>query len=368
MGGALSGSDLLAFNHHLSALATAGLPLERGLWLAASEARSRRVREAIEALAKDLDAGVPLAEAFDRHRVNFPPVYARLMEAGLRSNNLPALLLSLARHEETIARLRSIIWRSVSYPLTVLAGLMMVATVISVFVLPQMQSTHVQIEKMVRDYNLSTMRSWSRRPPIGGMPVVTTAVMVVGPYLPVVAGLVVAGMLAVPGMTVVARLRRKDGAVSDLVTSRLPLVGPAIRHAALARFMDGMAVCVAAGLDLPRALRTAGELVGYPRLMGDAEAMAGAIERGEKVGAVSGSLRFVPVTLADTLDAASANTSMAETLEALAQLHRQQAELRAQRVPLVLVPVAVVVIGLLVAVLMAAVISPMALVMQMISY
>ena len=128
-GAALRGIDFITFNQQLAHLTSAGMPIERGLRLIAQDMRRGRVSSTIRQIADELDRGVPLAMAFQNHASRFPPAYGRLLEAGIRTNNLSAMLLNLGRHMETVARLRAAMWRAISYPLMVFIALCLASIV-----------------------------------------------------------------------------------------------------------------------------------------------------------------------------------------------------------------------------------------------
>ena len=107
----LRGEDFIAFNQQLAHLTSAGLPIEHGLRLIAQDARRGRLARTIQQLADELERGTPLPQALAKYESKFPPLYARLVEAGVKSNNLPAMLLNLGRHAEMVQRLRAAIWR-----------------------------------------------------------------------------------------------------------------------------------------------------------------------------------------------------------------------------------------------------------------
>lgn len=347
---ALSATELSQLNHHLAALATAGLPLEQGIRLAAGEATSRRVRAQLDALAADLESGVSLADAFDRRRGALPSMYAALMSAAVATGNLPALLLTLGRHQRTSDDLRAALSRALTYPLTLLAGTCVVAACVARFVLPQMARVY---DTSAASVGL-TRWSWSAPPP--RFPVLTTLVIAVGPYLAYAAALLAVVLLLVPVALPFLRRAKLDAKLADMA-SRLPLWGPAIRASAVARFADALAVCVSAPADLPRALRLAGGVVGYPRVIADAEALAAAVESGRSPrDAVT---RLLPRTLPEVIAGAAENAALPESLEALALLYRQQAEAKAQRIPVVLLPIALAVVGFVVAILLMAITLPL---------
>lgn len=355
---ALRAEDLVAFNHHLAALASSGLPLEAGLRLAATEARSARVRRAIEGVAADLEKGMPLHEAFDRQRGAFPLAYARMMVGVAGTNNLPGLLLSLGKHQELAARMRALVGKALAYPMVVFAGVLVVAGLMGSYVLPTMTATYT----MMAAQSVKMAQAWRFRsgaPQYSGeLPLPTQLVIAIGPYLPAVVITLMAIMVLVPVAAFVLRMLRMDGVAADVVGLRLPVVGQAMRHSALARFLDSLTVSTMAGVDLPRGLRLSAAVLGYPRITADADKLAAALEAGRPANSV-GAMRLLPESLPDAISASSDTATLGVTLEALAVLHRQQAELRAQRIPLILVPLAVLAVGLLVAVLLAAVLTPL---------
>src|SRR5262249_18298483 len=119
----IGAADFIPFNQQLAQLTRPGLPIEQGLRLIAQALRRSRLKSSIQQLVTELERGVPLAQAFERHQKDFPPLYSRLLDAGIRAGNLPAMLLNIGRHAEMVNRLRGAVWRSLAYPLAVLFGL-----------------------------------------------------------------------------------------------------------------------------------------------------------------------------------------------------------------------------------------------------
>ena len=95
---AVSGDDFLAFNQQLAQLTAAGMPIERGLRLIARDVRSKRLARTISLVAEQMESDKSLSEAFESHRKQFPPMYGRLVDMGVKSGRLPGILLNLGRH------------------------------------------------------------------------------------------------------------------------------------------------------------------------------------------------------------------------------------------------------------------------------
>src|SRR5262249_28130255 len=132
----------------LAQLTRAGLPIEQGLRLIAQDLRRSRLKSSIQQLVTELERGVPLAQAFERHQKDFPPLYSRLLDAGIRAANLPAMLRNIGRHAEMVNRLRGAVWRSLAYPLAVLFGLLVVLSLLHWFVMPQFAAMYSTFKPM----------------------------------------------------------------------------------------------------------------------------------------------------------------------------------------------------------------------------
>lgn len=265
------------------------------------------------------------------------------------------MLLSLGKHQQTMDRLRSYVSRALTYPLVVLIGVVVVSAILSIYVLPQMSGVY----DMLGELMLKPATPVFRRPrSLPTMPVTTATLIAVGPYLPALAIAALGSLLLLPPAVFLLRLARLDAAAADRLILPLPLIGPALRHSAIARFTHILSISVRAGVNLPEALRLSADTVGYPRLRADAHLVASTLESGRTADEVTAT-RILPPTLLAALSAGSASASLPDTLEALAHLHRQQAELRSQRIPLFLLPFTLLLLAALVALLLVAVVSPL---------
>lgn len=110
--------ETLSFlNRQLATLLSDGVPLPQALRQASIDLRGP-IRKEIEALEQDLGRGIPLDQAVQHRRL--PPLYLRILRAGIAANNLPAALLAAADHFDESARLRRNLQSALAYPILVL--------------------------------------------------------------------------------------------------------------------------------------------------------------------------------------------------------------------------------------------------------
>ena len=99
----------------ISALVRAGLPIEEALQQRSVQS-SRKIGAHLKRLADKLGTGQSLAEAV-RSDPAFPPVYAAVVEAGLRSGNLAGALDAIAHNARVLRETRLFLLRMSLYPI-----------------------------------------------------------------------------------------------------------------------------------------------------------------------------------------------------------------------------------------------------------
>jgi len=107
------------FNQQLATMLRDGIPLEGALKQLSAGMRGGRLRAEIEALEADLARGTPFKEAMARR--DLPDFYRRMLEIGIRGNDLPGMLTLLADHYHRANLLWTRLKGLMVYPVIVIA-------------------------------------------------------------------------------------------------------------------------------------------------------------------------------------------------------------------------------------------------------
>jgi type IV pilus assembly protein PilC len=354
----LRDGDLLLFNQQLSHLTAGGLPLDRGLRLIADELPRRQAR-AVRAIAADLEGGAPIGDAFAGRSGVFPPLYAQLLEAGVRANNLPGVLVNLGHHVELMQRLRAAVWRAASYPLMVAVALLIVMGFVWGYVIPQMgplTGAPGMPEPIFRSY---------KSPPPQPDPSLT--------LLPAVGRALSFGVMAVLAIVLLAvfatwvagRSARGRRAAAPLLRP-LPVVGPVVRWNEVARWCDALHLGLSAGLDLPAALSLAGAATDSEAGRADTELLLAAVRAGQPMEPAE-PLRLLPATVPAALQMGVDQNDLPAAAATLARMYREQAEVRLAVVPQVLSPALLLLTAACVAMALGAALLPLVSALRMLT-
>jgi type IV pilus assembly protein PilC len=333
----LSKIDFAMFNQQLAHLTSAGLPVEQGLRLIADDLNHGGLARTVRSVADELERGTPVGEAFSRHEKQFPPLYGVLIAAGVQSGNLPGVLLNLGRHLEVVARLRAALWRSAAYPITVFGALLLVLIFLGHTVLPQFAQLY---------------RHWMVE-----LPLLTQVLLAASRWTPLLIVLFVLTFIGIPLLWIVLRAMRLDRAAADLGL-KLPLVGAVLQRELVARWCDALRLGVQAGLDLPRTVQLAGDIVGSPALSRDTRAILQQLSSGQPIDQIQARMSVLPTSVLAVLQMAIDRSDVTRALDTLATMYQQQAELRIAAAQNILTPLLVLLVAGIIAVVVLGLFLP----------
>jgi type IV pilus assembly protein PilC len=359
----LRGEDFLAFNQQLAQLTGAGLPVEQGLRMIATEMHGSSMRRTLDLVTAELESGKTLPEAVTAYRDKFPPLYAQLIDAGIRAGNLSGILLNLGRHLTLVRKLQAALWQALSYPAIVMCAFVGVFYFILVELVPKW-------EPML--FGLSNVRFWVRmggtyQPQDFTIPWFTTALFNISTVVaawPFALVLAAVALLAI-GVWAFLRKTNRNEAFSERLLLPMPLIGAVLRRNLISRWCHAVALAVEAGLDLPAAITLADDATGSPRLAADGAAMIAAVNSGHPLSA-AGTPKILPPTVIAAMEMSADRGDLPITLRAMAQMYQEQAELRLETIQAILTPILLVVMGLAIGALMVAMFAPLLSVLNMI--
>ena len=130
-------TEFLLFNQQLASLTKAGIPLEQGLRELSKDVASKPMRKLIDSIALDLEAGMSIERAFEKRKEHFPPLYGRILKAGVETGRLSEMLTSLNRHIEITNQTRRIVFEAMAYPAVVFVMGSVIMTFVLLFLIPK---------------------------------------------------------------------------------------------------------------------------------------------------------------------------------------------------------------------------------------
>lgn len=324
---AIGRNEFILFNQQLASITKAGIPLERGLRELASDISSKSMRKLIDAIAGELEAGVSIEEAFEKRQKRFPPLYGRILKAGVETGRLSEMLTSLNRHLELANQTRRIIFEALSYPAVILALAAVILTAVFWLIIPQFGLI------------LTEMTEGSELPKLTRL-FLSMAENVV-PFWIGVGFLVVAILFIVRILSSFPAGRR----FKESLFLRAFVIGRVYHSSVLSRMAESMAMMVAAGSDMPACLRLASGSTGSEKLVLESEMIAGQIEQGANILGAGQFCKMIPRLFLYSIQLGTQRNELQDNLYSLGQMYSEQARCGQARLQAILLPVMLIVVG-----------------------
>ena len=335
----VSAEEALVLSRQLYTLQKAGVPLLRSL----AGLQASTAKPAMTALLTDLraslDQGRELSAGLARHPGVFSAFYVAMVQVGEMTGKLTEVFLRLADHLEFELDVRARIQQALRYPSMVILAIISALTVINIFVLP----------------TFATMFAGFK----SELPLMTRVLLGVSAFTvqwwPALLALGVGGVMGWRSWLTTPRGRY----LWDRQKLRLPIVGPIILKATLARFARSFAMASKSGVPISQAMTVVARTVDNAWIGARIEQMRDGVERGETLSrcAVSAGV-FTPVVL--QMIAVGEETGELDTLLVeIAGMYERETDHAIKGLSAAIEPLLLLVIGAMVLVLALGVFMPL---------
>lgn len=324
---AIGRNEFMLFNQQLASITKAGIPLERGLRELASDISSRSMRKLIDAIASELEAGTSIEEAFEKRQKRFPPLYGRILKAGIETGRLSEMLTSLNRHLELAHQTRRIIFEALSYPAVILALAAVILTAIFLIVIPPFGPI------------LADLTEGSQLPKLTQLFLRVTEHIV--PFW-IGVGVLIAVIVFIVGLLSTSPAGRR---LKESLLLRMLIIGRIYHSSVLSRMAESMAMMVAAGSDMPACLRLGSGSTGSETLLLESEMLANQIEQGANILEAGQFCRMIPRLFLYSIQLGTQRNELQDNLYSLGQMYSEQARCGQARLQAVLLPLMLIVVG-----------------------
>jgi len=334
----LRAADLSLATRQLASLLAARLPLEQALDVVVEQAERRLVRERFAAVRSEVVAGQTLASALSAYPRDFPEVYRALVSAGEQSGDLAGVMTRLADYIEARGALVQRVALSFIYPAIVTLVASAVVIVLLTYVVPQVIDVFRQTGQ--------------------ALPVLTRALILVSDFTREWGwAVLMVGAAAAIGWR--AALRAPSVKLAWHTRAlKLPIAGRLLSGLETARFASTLAILVASGVPLIRALEAGAQTLSNDALRHNVQDAIGRVREGVPLArALAAAGRFPPL-MVHLIASGEATGALAEMLERAARTLSSETERRALALTSLLEPLLILVMGAIVLLIVLAVMLP----------
>ncbi len=239
----VSEKDIALFTRQLATMMKSGVPLLQTFDIVGRGHDNPAVGKLLLDIKSDVETGSSLSQAFRKFPLYFDPLYCNLVAAGEQAGILETLLDRLATYKEKMIAIKSKIKSAMFYPIAVIIVAFIITAVIMIFVIPAFKDV---------------FKSFGADLPTPTLLVIAISDFFVE-YWWLIFGSIGGGLFA---FFYTWKRSEKMQFFLDRVFLRLPVFGPIIRKAVIARWTRTLATMFAAGVPLVESLDSVGGAAG----------------------------------------------------------------------------------------------------------
>jgi len=230
----ITSKDIVIFTRQFSTMIDAGLPIVQGLTILAEQSENSTFKVVLKAIVSDVEGGLSLAEAMEKHPKVFDKLFVHLVAAGEVGGILDVILQRLAAYIEKAQKLKSQIKSAMTYPAVVVAVAIIVISIILIFVIPV-------FEEMFSSFGAAL--------PVPTQIVVNMSRFIKGNILYMVGAFIALGFLFKK-----YRKTKSGTKTVDALVLKLPVIGDLLKKAAVARFTRTLGTMISSGVPIISAM------------------------------------------------------------------------------------------------------------------
>ncbi|MFN7017740.1 MAG: type II secretion system F family protein [Fimbriimonadales bacterium] len=330
---------LVLFTRQFATMIDAGIPILRCLDILHTQTKDAALKNALEALRKDVKSGMALNEAMEKHPLVFSDLFVNMIRAAEVAGILDQILDRLATFLEKDLEVRQKIKSAMMYPVMVLVFSFLVLVAIFMFVLPKFKEIFASM-----NVEMPTMTK-----------VLFSASDFVIGYWWAIAGALVGAVFVVK-----AYIRKPNGRYQyDWLKLRFPIFGELVLKLAVARFARTLGVLISSGVPLMRTLEIVGQTSGNQVLAHAIEGTRQSIREGQPLSAPFAATGLFPSMVIHMMDIGEESGRLSEMMVKIADFYEQEVDATIKGLTSMIEPLLIVFLGGVVGFIAISIMMPM---------
>ena len=332
--------DLAVASRQLSTMVSSGMTILRAIHVLETQSDSKLLKETLGAVRRDVEAGLLLSDALERHPKVFNPLYVAMVRAGEAGGVLEQSLLRVADQLEKDASLRRQVRAAMIYPTVIITFAIIVMLALVTFLIPVFENVFKQfggqlptLTKFMVGFSHLMRNQW---------------------YLLI---LVVAGSI----FAFVKWKRTKTGRAHwDAFKLRIPMkIGDVVQKVCIARWSRTLSALTSAGVPIMQALEITGTTAGNSVVDKSMESVINSVKSGGTISEPLKQARVFPPMVAHMVGVGEETGALDSMLSKIADFYEDQVAAAVKALTSILEPVMIIFVGGIVGVIVVSMYLPL---------
>jgi type IV pilus assembly protein PilC len=331
-------SELTNFTRQLATMINAGLPITDALLILRSQSQSK-MQSTIAQILADVEEGQSLSAAMSKHPKIFSKSYIALVKSGEVSGVLDEVMTKLSDTLEKQQEFRGRVKGAMIYPIIIIIGMVAVALIMLIFVIPRMTSLYDQFG--------------------AELPITTKILVFISEsmvnFWPILVVILAFALWGLKGYRATKAGRRK----LDTWILSIPLIGELQKQVILTDLTRTISLMVGAGVSILESLHIATEISKNSVITEALEDIAVMVEKGFPLAmAFSKHQDVFPFILSQMVAVGEETGKMDEVMAKVSHVFEVESEQKIKALSAAIEPIILIILGIGVAFLVISVIMP----------
>jgi type IV pilus assembly protein PilC len=336
----ISHGDITVFTRQLATMINAGLPLTEALLILRTQAKPA-LQKIVAQILSDIEAGQSLSSSMGKHADIFSASYIALVKSGEVGGVLDDVLVRLADNMEKEQEFRGKVKGALIYPAIIVTGMIGVALVMMIFVIPKLLSLY-------GEFGASVQLPFATRVLIFLTGILTR-------FWPLLLLLIVGGLYGFQLYRKTPKGRKK---VDELIL-KIPIFGELQRQVIMAELTRSLSLMVGAGVSILEGLTISAEVVGNQVISDALKDASKQVEKGFPVAfAFAKHADAFPYILSQMVAVGEETGKMDEVLAKVSHVFEVESDQKVKALTASIEPIIMIFLGIGVGFLVIAVLLP----------
>ena len=335
----ISKNNLSIFTKQMSALLSAGTPIEKCLSLLSKQSSNNKFSQILLNINEDITEGNSLSSAMKKYPSIFDDIYTSTIYAGETSASLSEVFRDLSIYLDKEAKIRSQVVGALIYPAVLFVVSIAVIYSLLSFVLPQV------VEQFVSS-NVD-------------LPLLTQTLLAFSDVFPIIIGSLLVILISIYFVQVTNIIPQKYQLLISKYFLFIPLIGPIILYDQTARFCSSMRLMTKAGLNTIDSLQIAQNTFKNKYLRAQVEKVVNKVVAGTSISKAFSQAHIFPDVFQQLLSSGDMGSQVSEMFEKTKEFLDQEVDTRRNLLLTLLQPIVILTMGVFVMLIVLSIMLPL---------
>ena len=335
----ISNNNLSIFTKQMSALLSAGTPIEKCLVLLSKQSSNSKFSQILLNINEDITEGNSLSLSMKKYPSIFDEIYTSTIYAGETSASLSEVFHDLSIYLDKEAKIRSQVVGALIYPAVLFIVSIAVIYALLSFVLPQ----------VVEQFVSSNVE----------LPVLTQTLLAFSEVFPIIIAFILLSLIAIYVVQVTNIIPQKYQLMISKYFLFIPLIGPIILYDQTARFCSSMRLMTKAGLNTIDSLQIAQNTFKNKYLKSQVEKVVNKVIAGTSISKAFAQVQIFPEVFQQLLSSGDLGSQVSEMFEKTKEFLDQEVDTRRNLLLTLLQPIVILTMGVFVMLIVLSIMLPL---------